>query len=184
MRRPGESATLVPPGTWVVDATRSRVSFDVRHLKVLRTRGHFAGFEGTVACDSEGTAISGTVSVESIDTGDTKRDERLREADFFDVEHHPVISYLGTAPSAHSGGPFELRGRLTIKGVARELVLSAQRPAAGAGEGEDVVRIRAEGSVSRHDFGLDWEPAFAAGGLVIDDLVRVVLDVVAVRSVP
>lgn len=179
------SETLVPPGKWVVDPARSQVSFDVRHLKVLHMRGHFAGFEGTVVCDGDGTAaISGTVSVESIETDDPKRDERLREADFFDTEHYPAISYEGVAQPVPADGSFEIRGRLTIKGEARELTLGAQREIADADADDDAVSIHAEGSVSRRDFGLDWEPSFAAGGLVIDDLVHMTLSVVVVRSGP
>lgn len=171
---------LVPAGAWLIDRTRSRVAFDVRHLKVLHVRGRFSDFAGTLLCDRDGaTLIDGSVVVASIETGDARRDAALRGDRFFDVERHPSITFDGTAPPVPAHAPLSIGGSLTIRAVRRPLVLRAQPvPAAPATE---EVRIHAAASLSRHEFGLDWEPAFAAGGLVIDDVVGLALDVVAVR---
>jgi polyisoprenoid-binding protein YceI len=177
-----EPASLVPPGTWVVQAARSRVGFDVRHLLVSKVHGRFRDVEGTISCDGDGVAlINGRVAVSSIDTGDSRRDERLRAADFFDVAHHPSITLDAACPPAAPGRPPTVSGTMTLGGVSRPVQLRLDGPAAPA-EASGELRIRAQGDVSRRDFGLDWDSAFAAGGLVINDRVALDVDVVLARS--
>lgn len=171
--------TLVPPARWRIDPARSQLSFDVRHLKALHVRGRFERFDGTLTCtDGGATRIEGAVAVASIHTRDARRDARLLCEDFFDAERYPAMTYAGVAPAAAAGEPFAVRGALTICGTRRPLVVTA-RPATPAGG--DEVRVRATTSLSRRDFGLDWEPRLVGAGLVIDDIVRIALDVVAVR---
>jgi polyisoprenoid-binding protein YceI len=165
-----KTQTLVPQGTWEVDAARSTASFGVRHLKMTKVRGRFGEITGVIRCDREGvTSIDGRVEVASIDTGDDRRDARLCAEDFFDAERHPTIAFTAIGSTDIS----VVRGIMTIRGVSRPLQLDAARE----GNGGDL-RIRANGVVSRRAFGLTWDSAFAAGGLVIDDRVRLELDVV------
>ena len=165
-----EQVTLVPQGAWEVDPARSTARFTVRHLKVAKVRGRFGEITGVIRCDEEGvTSIDGRAEVASIDTGDTRRDARLRSEDFFDAEHHPTVTFTAIGSTDSS----VVRGVMTIRGVSRPLQLDAARE----GNGGDL-RIRANGAVSRRAFGLTWDSAFAAGGLVIDDRVGLELDVV------
>jgi polyisoprenoid-binding protein YceI len=168
---------LVPRGTWEMDAERSAVGFEVRHLKLLRVRGRFEEPWAVICCDSRGVAsITGRIDVASINTGDPRRDARLRAEEFFDVERHPVISYSGVcAPGTR--GALAVRGAMTMRGASRPLALRVEPPPATDGNGDGELRLQARGVVSRAEFGLDWDPAFTAGGLVIDDRVAVRLDV-------
>jgi polyisoprenoid-binding protein YceI len=125
-------------------------------------------------------SIAGSIDVASIDTGDPRRDARLRDADFFDVERHPTIAVRAASPPAPPGDALKVRGTMTIRGAERPIELHVDGPPASNGNGE--LRIRARGVVSRRAFGLDWDPAFVAGGLVIDDRVGLRLDVVAALS--
>jgi polyisoprenoid-binding protein YceI len=172
--------SLLPPGVWEVDAERSTVGFEVRHLKIARVRGRFHIVNAEISCGAEGVAsVSAWVSVASIDTGDPKRDERICAADFFDVEHHPTLSFGGLVAPAQDGEPLKAEGTMTMRGVSRPLELDAEPWL----EGEDgEVWVRARGSVSRRDFGLEWDSAFAAGGLVIDDNVALRLKICLVRE--
>jgi polyisoprenoid-binding protein YceI len=173
-------AILVPPGTWEVDAERSAVGFEVRHLKFMRARGCFHALEAFISGDREGVAsIVGSISVLSIDTGDPRRDARLCTQEFFDAEHHTMIDFSGVSLPARAADRLAVCGRMTMRGISRPLELTVERAAHGQSTGDS--RVRAQGVVSRHEFGLDWDPAFAAGGLVIDDRVTVRLDVVLVR---
>ncbi len=161
---------LVPRGTWEVDPARSTAGFTVRHLKVAKVRGRFGEITGVIRCDEEGvTSINGEVEVASIDTGDDRRDARLRAEDFFDAERHPTIGFTAIGSTDIS----VIHGIMTIRGVSRPLQLNAARQ----GNGGDL-HIRANGAVSRRAFGLTWDSAFAAGGLVIDDRVALELDIV------
>jgi polyisoprenoid-binding protein YceI len=161
------------------------VGFEVRHLKISRVRGRFREVSAVVCADSEGVAsIEGSISVASIDTGDHRRDARLCAQDFFDVERHPIASFRGAAPPMGAGNVFAVSGTLTLRGVSRpvELLVEPSRRADGKGNGDRCVRAR--GVVSRREFGLDWDSAFAAGGLVIDDRVALRFDVALRRARP
>ncbi len=173
-----DRVTLVPPGTWEVDPAGSTVGFAVRHLKVTKVRGRFREITGVIRCDREGVAsIDGTVEVASVDTGDRRRDARLCAEDFFDVEQHPTIALTAISRPAGPTDAPTIRGTMTVRGASRPLELQLDAPASPV-DGNGDLRIRANGLVSRRDFGLEWDSAFAAGGLVIDDRVRLRLDVV------
>jgi polyisoprenoid-binding protein YceI len=163
-----------------VDAETSTVGFEVRHLKLAKVRGRFRRVEAAVSCDRDGIAtIDAAITVASVDTGDERRDERLRAEDFFYVEHHPVATFSGSCATAERDETLVVRGTLTLRGVTRPLDLLAE-PARE--DDEERVRVRASAIISRREFGLEWDTAFAAGGLVIDDRVALRLDVVLVRG--
>ncbi|MGZ6564862.1 MAG: YceI family protein [Solirubrobacteraceae bacterium] len=171
--------TLVPPGTWTVDCERSMIGFAVRHLKVTKVRGRFRSVEDAIRCDgSDVLSVTGLIDVASIDTGDARRDARLRTENFFDVERHPTIGVEAGSSPVSAGEGLSVCGTMTIRGVQRPLELQVEGPATPVnGDGE--LRVRARGAVSRRAFGLDWDSAFAAGGLLIDDRVVLLLDVVS-----
>ena len=176
-----DQATLLPPGRWEVDPTRSTVGFGVRHLLMTKVRGRFGDFEGLIRCDSRGVAsIDGRVGAASIDTGDPRRDARLRSEEFFDVARHPTMTLSAVSPPAKSGDALDVRGILTIRGASAALTLQVDWAERSLDHGEER-RIRANGVVSRRDLGLQWDSAFAAGGLMIDDRVALELDVVVVH---
>jgi polyisoprenoid-binding protein YceI len=173
-----ERVTLVPLGTWDLDPARSTVGFAVRHLKVTKVRGRFRETTGVIRCDREGVAsIDGTIEVASIDTGDHRRDARLCAEDFFDVGQHPTIAVTAISPAVGPGDAPTVRGTMTVRGVSQPLKLQLDALASPV-DGNGDLRIRANGVVSRRAFGLEWDSAFAAGGLVIDDRVDLRLDVV------
>lgn len=173
---------LVPPGTWAIDPPRSMVGFDIRHLKLTKVRGRFGDVEGVIRCNgTDAVSITGSVGVASIDTGDPRRDARLRDEGFFDVGRYPRIVVEIASPLAAEGEAVTVRGTMTIRGARRPLELHVEGPPTPV-NGNGDLRIRARGAVSRRAFGLDWDPAFAAGGLVIDDRIALRLDLVVVPS--
>jgi polyisoprenoid-binding protein YceI len=173
-----DRVALVPEGAWEVDPARSNVGFTVRHLKVAKVRGRFGQIAGVIRCDRDGmTSIDGRVEVASIQTGDRRRDARLCAEDFFDTERHPTIAFRAISEAIGSGDVPVVRGMMTMRGVSQPLELQVEPPASRVAENGDL-RIRSNGVLSRRAFGLTWDSAFAAGGLVIDDRVGLQLDVV------
>jgi polyisoprenoid-binding protein YceI len=173
-----ERVPLVPRGTWDVDPARSTAGFTVRHLKVAKVRGSFREITGVIRCDREGrTSMDGEVEVASIDTGDRRRDARLRAEDFFDAKQHPTIAFNAVFRAVASADARVVRGTMTVRGVSQPLELQLEAPVSPV-DGNGDLRICANGVVSRRAFGLEWDSAFAAGGLVIDDRVGLQLDVV------
>jgi len=173
-----DPVALVPEGAWEVDPARSTVGFTVRHLKVAKVRGRFGQITGVICCDRDGmTSIDGRVEVASIQTGDRRRDARLCAEDFFDAERYPTIALRAMSEAMGSGDVRVVRGTMTMRGVSRPLELQVDAPGSPvAGNGD--LRIRANGVLSRRAFGLTWDSAFAAGGVVIDDRVGLQLDIV------
>lgn len=166
-------ATAVEPGLWRADRSRSAVGFRVRHFGVAAVRGQFESFACRVVAGDGGLRIEGHVDVASVQTGNAIRDRRLC-SEFFDTESHPAISLLA---DAEPGGGC-LHGQLTIRGVSRPLELALTV----AADRDGALRLRAEGTIRRSDFGLEWEALREAGRLLVADEVRLLAEVVLTRS--
>ena len=168
---------LLSPGAWRVLSERSTLGFEIRHLKIARVRGRFHEVDARIESAANGiVSIEASVDVASIDTGDQRRDDRICQEDFFDVAGHPMLAFTGEIAPSDGDGSATVRGTMRIKGVSRPVELRARREGRVGGSGE--TRLRATGAVSRKEFGLEWDSAFAAGGLVLDDRVTLRLDVI------
>jgi polyisoprenoid-binding protein YceI len=173
-------------GDYVLDQARTRLGFVARHAMVSRVHGHFERFSGRAhidMSDSSRSRIEVDIEAGSVTTNNRQRDAHLRTGDFFDVAHHPVITYR-SVDFAHIGDSiFSVLGHLTIRGVSKLLPLEFRSAGATADE-EGIVRIEAQAStvVSRREWGLTWSGAVEAGGIVVADSVTLQL-VVAGRRV-
>ena len=163
------TATLPATGTYAIDASHSHVGFRVRHLVVGKTRGRFAEVEATVTIAEQPleSAVDVTVPLASVDTRDAGRDEHLRSADFFDVEHHPTMTFRSTA-IREGGDGYLVDGELTVRGITQPLTLdvsfdgSARDPWGG-----ERLAFTARGSLDREAFGLTWNQALETGGVLV-----------------
>src|SRR5215210_6923484 len=102
--RPYEGLDIPEPGTFVIDVSHSAAAFIARHLMVSKTRGRFTDFGGVIRIGENplDSSVEVTIQAASISTGDDKRDEHLRSADFLDVEQYPTLSFKSTSVR-HSG---------------------------------------------------------------------------------
>ena len=175
---------LPAAGTWAIDVSHSSVNFKVKHLGLAKTRGRFTEFEGTVEIgeDPRETSVSVTIDAASVDTHDEKRDGHLRSPDFFDVEHHPKLSFRSSRVDGRDD-QWTLEGELTVAGVTRPVVLDvAYEGVAGDPWGGTRAGFTASAQVNREDFGLSWNAALEAGGFLVGKTVTIDLDVELVRS--
>ena len=149
-------------------------------------RGAFNGFEGSVTTGPSGLrGASGVVQVESIDTGEPKRDRNLRGPDFFDAAAHPSIQFASRRIEDRNGSGVRIIGELMIKGITRELELEAAlrcRNGAGGCDSPQTIEVHARGEISRREFGLAWTEIFAAAGALVSDRVMLTLEISAVRA--
>ena len=115
----------VPTGTWTVDPSHSSVEFRIKHMMISTVRGHFGEFEGTIEAAPEyrDSKVHGTIQAASIDTNETRRDEHLRSADFFDVENHPTIEFDSTRVEHKDRGDYRVTGDLTMHGETHPVTL-------------------------------------------------------------
>jgi polyisoprenoid-binding protein YceI len=183
-----DHATLagLAAGTWTIDPSHSTVGFVARHLVVSKVRGRFGEFTGDVQVRDNvlDSTVAATIQMGSISTGDDARDTHLKSADFFDVEQFPTMTFTTTAIRSATDG-FVLVGELTIKGVTRAVELDLefegvqQDPWGGTRAG-----FSATGEVNRKDWGLEWNVALEAGGVLVGDKVKLQLDIQAVQASP
>lgn len=143
--------------TFALDKAHSQVGFSVRHLGLANVSGTFGEYDADFSMTGEDfstLSLSVTVSVPSIDTRNTSRDNHLLTPDYFDAETHPAITFVSTGVVPHGNG-HALQGHLTIKGVTREVTL----PAEFAGPvsdpwGNTKIGIQIGGTIDRHDYGV------------------------------
>src|SRR4051812_3347242 len=93
-------------GTYALDPTHSYVAFTARHLMVTKVRGRFPVTEGrlVISEDANKSSVEATIDVSAVESGDPKRDEHLRSADFFDTENHRFATFRSTSVENRGDG--------------------------------------------------------------------------------
>ena len=180
------TTTSVQTGTYNVDPSHTRIGFVARHAMVTKVRGAFKEFEGSGDFDADDPTASKlqlTIKADSIDTGNADRDAHLRGNDFFDMEQYPEITFTSTAVEKVDAEHYNVTGDLTIKGVTRPITI----PFEVSGPVQDPwgnQRIGLEGKVevNRKDWGVTWNVALEAGGILVSEKVTLEFDVAAVKA--
>jgi polyisoprenoid-binding protein YceI len=179
-------ATLVPTGTWTVDAAHSKVGFAVKHMGIATVRGEFLEFEGTLELgeDLSTARAYGSVKTASVDTSQPQRDEHLRSPDFFDAASFPEIKFESTRVEAEDEETYRITGNLTLHGVTKELVLKAeiQGTETDPNTGHERIGLEVTGQLSRGEYGMAFNQALGSGNMLVADKVKLALDIAAVRA--
>ncbi|HEY5440750.1 MAG TPA: YceI family protein [Gemmatimonadaceae bacterium] len=170
---------------WKLDPTHSNIEFSAKHLMLTTVRGRFADVEGTVTVKGatpDTAAVDATMKVASIDTRTEQRDQHLRSADFFDVENYPAITFKSTRISG-SRERFTITGDLTIRGTTKPVTLDVTYEGTGKDPwGGERMGFSADGKIDRREFGLTWNQALEAGGVVVSNEIKIHIDAQLVRS--
>jgi polyisoprenoid-binding protein YceI len=172
------------PGTWAVDASHSTVGFTARHLMITKVRGRFTDFDTdlVIADNPLESHVRATVQLGSVTTGDEGRDAHLRSPDFFDVEHHPTMSFTSSGVK-EDGKHFKLLGDLTIKGITNPVEFDLEFDGVAADPwGGTRASFTATAEVNRKDWDLEWNVALEAGGVLVSDKVKIELEIQAVKA--
>ncbi len=170
---------------WNVDPDHSTVEFRVAHMVVSKTTGRFMDYAGFVEMDAEaGTvkAIEATIKTSSVNTNHEKRDAHLRNADFFDVEQYPTMTFKMKSYKKTQEGYMAL-GDLTLHGVTREITLAGHYNGVAKDPwGNTRAGFSAEGKLNRKDFGMVWNKTLDSGGLVVGDEVQIRLEIECIKT--
>jgi polyisoprenoid-binding protein YceI len=149
---PDLPATAVSTGVWQLDPAQSTIEFQVPHFWGLMTvKGHFDRYEGALDLQS-GPAIELTIDASSLDTGNRKRDQHLRSADFFGVEEHPQVRFVSDTATV-DGDRLRIRGQLHAAGKSIPLELSATLRAV-----DDGLEVEAISDAAHRELGMTWSP--------------------------
>lgn len=174
------------PERWYIDASHSSLQFTVRHLVVARVRGRFGRWTASLLVpegDLARAEVDALIDVSTIETGARDRDAHLRSADFFDTAQFPFATFRSSRFEPAREGAGRLFGALTIKDVARDIVVEVER----LGRVTDPWRneraaFAVRASIDRTDFGLRWNQALETGGVLVGDRVDLEIECEAVRQ--
>ena len=180
----GASARATPT-TWQIDPAHTHVEFSVKHLMIAKVKGRFGTLSGTIhrAADLAASSVEVDIDAASIDTREPQRDNHLRSADFLHAEQFPTLTFRSRRILPGTGGTFRIVGDLTIRGVTREVTLEASDEGrAGDPWGNERAAFSATTTIDRRDYGLTWNQALEAGGVMVGHEVRITLEVEAVKQ--
>lgn len=163
---------------WSVDLAHSEIGFKVRHLMIAHVKGVFKTFDASIYTnlnDFTTSEIDLWIDPSSIFTGDAKRDEHLKSADFFDVEKHKQITFTSsTMGKPDTDGNQELWGELTMLGITRNVKLNVQFGGLVKDPwGNEKAGFTVSGIIKRSEWGLVWNATIEAGGLMVSDEVTI-----------
>jgi polyisoprenoid-binding protein YceI len=168
-------------GDWEVDPTHSALEFVARYAMFTRVRGRFTSFSGTVVIDPlhpETTQIAVDIDASSVDSAMPLRDTHLRSEEFFDVEHHPNITFRSRTATLLGAGRYAVPGELTIRGISQPVRLDVDL----FGRAPDVIGnarlgLQATTRLQRTRWNLTWNAPVLGGGVALADDVDLELDV-------
>jgi polyisoprenoid-binding protein YceI len=124
------------------------------------------------------------IETKTINTRNDRRDNHLRSDDFFNAEKFPAITFRSKPAKNVKPGSFELVGDLTIRDVTREVVLTVEGPSQPIKDPQGNRRVGANATttINRKDFGVNWNRAIEAGGVVVGDEVKINIEVQAIEK--
>ena len=167
--------------TWQIDPSHSLVEFSVRHMMVSTVKGRFTDLTGSIVldpADHSRSSVTAEIQATSVTTADPQRDGHLRSPDFFDVEQFPMLTFRSTRVEPNGADRVRIIGLLTIKDVTREVTLDAELNGQGVNPwGKQVIGFSAHTALNRKDFGLNWNVALEAGGVLVSDTIKIRLEV-------
>jgi polyisoprenoid-binding protein YceI len=172
--------------TYQIDPTHSSVHFTVRHMMIANVRGEFTKVSGTIMFDPSNPAnstVEATIDAPSINTRDADRDKHLKSADFLDADKFPVLLFRSKGIKSQQN-EWIIKGDLTIHGVTREIMLDAEGPTPETKDpwGNQRIGVSASAKLNRKDFGLTWNAALEAGGVLVGDEVKITIDLEGIRQ--
>ncbi|MBV2169632.1 MAG: YceI family protein [Bdellovibrio sp.] len=173
--------------TWQIDPAHSSANFSVKHMMIAKVHGGFEKVSGTLHYDPSDitkASIEASIDATSINTREAQRDGHLKSADFFDVEKYPTLNFKSKKVEK-DGEDLKVTGDLTIHGVTKEVVLAVEGPTAEMKDpyGNIKIGISATTKIKRKDFGLTWNAALEAGGVLVGDDVAISLDIQFAKKV-
>lgn len=173
-------------GTYTIDPAHSRIGFVARHAMVTKVRGSFNDFTGSGyfdAAEPERSHLELTIKADSIDTRNQDRDNHLRSNDFFDMATYPEIRFASTSFSKVGEATYRVTGDLTIKGTTKPVTIDFEFTGAAVDPfGNHRLGLEGEVTVNRKDWGINWNAALEAGGVLVSEKVVLEFEVSAIKT--
>jgi len=166
---------------WVIDPAHSEIQFKVKHMMITTVTGSFKEFKSEAETEGENfetAKVSFEANTASVFTNAEQRDAHLRSADFFDSENHPLMSFVSSTLEKIDDESWQLKGDLTIRGISKPVKLDVEFGGVGKDPwGNTKAGFSLNGKINRKDWGLNWNAALEAGGVLVSDDVRIYAEV-------
>lgn len=121
---------LAQYSTWTSDPAHSEVDFTVRHGGVSNVHGRFGNVAATLvynAADVTKSTVTANIDVNTVDTGESPRDNHLKTDTFLDVAKFPTATFTSTSV-VKNGNKLTVSGNFTLHGVTKPIVLDVDGP--------------------------------------------------------
>lgn len=182
----GIAPTGTLTGAYVIDPSHSRIGFVARHAMVTKVRGSFNEFDGNGyfdADDPDNTSFELTVEAASIDTRSEDRDAHLKSNDFLAMDQYPQIAFRSTKVTKTGPTEYQVTGDLTIRGVTNPVTIDFEFTGAAVDPfGNQRIGFEGGTTINRKDWGVNWNAALEAGGVLVSEKVTLEFEVSAIRS--
>lgn len=156
---------------WNLDPTHSEITFKVRHMMISNVKGSFTDFTSELESEDDtfkNVTVKTTIQTNSVNTNNADRDNHLKGEEFFNVAANPVITFESNSLNN------EITGNLTINGITKQVTLDVEFGGINVDPwGNTKAGFSFEGKIKRSDFGLNWNAALEAGGVMVSDEVKV-----------
>ncbi len=174
-----------PATVWNLDKSHSSVGFSIDHMVISTVYGQFNDYSAVVKADKPDFSdvnVTFTIQVSSIDTKDAKRDGHLQSPDFFDAQKFPTITFVGKKFVKVTGNQYKLTGDLTMHGVTKTVTLDAKFGQIKDPFGNTRAAVQLNGDLDRYDYDLKWNKTIEAGGLMVGQIVKLLINVELVKA--
>jgi polyisoprenoid-binding protein YceI len=173
-------------GDYVLDPTHTRLGFVARHAMVTKVRGSFEDFEGKAHLDFADPSRSSaevTFQIASVSTGQKQRDDHLRTNDFFDAPTYPTARFVSTSVKKVDDETFEMTGDLTLKDVTKPVTITWESTGTAKDPfGNTRAGFEGKATISRKDWGIEYNAALETGGVLVSDKITLEFDVSAIKQ--
>jgi len=141
--------------TYDIDPVHTWVGFTVSHF-FTKVPGYFSKVKGTIVADRDhltNSTVEAMIEVASITTNTKMRDDDLRSTNFFAAAKFPVMTFKSEAWKSTGDNTYAVTGVLTMKNVAKEVVLKVTSLGFGPGmKGAAISGWEASVTLDRRDF--------------------------------
>lgn len=180
------AALPVLAADYSIDTSHSSVTFQIKHLAISKVKGAFTDFTGSFSYDPakpEASSAVVVIQMASVDTGNEKRDDHLRNADFFEVDTYPNMTFKSTSVKMKNDEEGQVSGNLTMHGVTKPVTLDLEINGMITDPwGNERVGASLSGKIDRKDWGLTWSKAMETGGLVVADEVKISIELEGIKA--
>jgi len=160
-----------------IDPVHTWVGFTVSHF-FTKVPGYFGKVKGTIVVDREhleNSTVEAVIEVASITTNTKMRDDDLRSTNFFAVATFPAMTFKSQAWKSTGGNTYDVTGVLTMKNVAKEVVLKVASLGFGPGmKGAAISGWQASTTLDRRDFNITADQG--AVGNSVDVVINIEAD--------